>query len=211
MKNHHIRTVAAAAIFQLLVRGSQSADTFIGPGVVDCEMGSCSFAVAPELGCSDPCHTSHRDHMYHFAFEDVSDVSSDFSLRGASNDGIDGDPCFHRHAEDIDAYYPDQIVEIKEGCTAQCTGECDLCSCWRAALQSKMSCSHHVHMNISGCTFAPTIEICECSLHMHVSLYLNKCTAKNTVLIQLVQRCSIASMAGAQNTRQTMTLIAVMR
>lgn len=81
--------------------------------------------------------------MYHFAFEDVSDVSSDFRLRGASNDGIDGDPCFHRHAEDIDAYYPDQIVEIQEGCTARCTGECDLYAV--GELQSKLSCSHHVH------------------------------------------------------------------
>ena len=139
MKNHHIRTVAAAAICQLLVRGSEGADTFIGDGLIECEMGSCEFAVAPELGCSDPCNTSHRDNMYHFAFEDVSDVSSDFRLRGASNDGIDGDPCFHRHAEDIDAYYPDQIVEIQEGCTARCTGECDLCCCWQSCNRSRLA------------------------------------------------------------------------
>ena len=40
-------------------------------------------------------------------------------------------------------------------------------------------CSQHVHMNISGCTFAPTIEICECIIenarfmHLYFAANLN--------------------------------------
>ena len=123
-KYNRFAIVAVATLPFLLRQSLAQVDTFVGPGIIECEMGECDFSVDPSLGCSDPCHTSYSRHMYEMAFEDLSRVSNDFHFRDgeASNDNLFGEPCFHKRAEYIYSYFPDQYVHILEGCTARCIG-----------------------------------------------------------------------------------------
>lgn len=92
------------------------ADTFVGPGLVECNRGECEFSVDFALSASsDPCHTRTHDHMYDSSFQELSFVYTD-----PSND--DGNPSFYRYASNIDTDFPDEYVKIQEGCTATCTG-----------------------------------------------------------------------------------------
>ncbi|KAL9182888.1 hypothetical protein ACHAXT_004167 [Thalassiosira profunda] len=120
MKNYS--RIAAATL--LLVRHNARAEVevFPGPGILECNMGTCDFSTRPGLGCSDPCHTTHRNHMnmYDWAMEDVADVSGTYNFRGAN--GGAGNVCMYRHAERIESYYPEQHVTIEQGCIARCTG-----------------------------------------------------------------------------------------
>ena len=85
-------------------------DTFVGPGLVECDQCHCAFAFQSGYGCSDPCHTQQSSHVYSYAFDEVSSVGVD-----PSND-IGGVPCSYRYADNIDASFPFQLVEIEEGC-----------------------------------------------------------------------------------------------
>ena len=110
---------AIVATFGLLLANKCNAvfDTFIGPGVVECNQGECEFTVKAGRGCIDPCHTQTHYHMYDMSFIDIADVSVD-----PSNDNTIDEPCSFTYAKHIDAHYPDQYVDIEEGCTAKCSG-----------------------------------------------------------------------------------------
>jgi hypothetical protein len=109
--------IVATLELQLAKKCNAVFDTFIGPGVVECNQGECEFSVKAGRGCIDPCHTRTHYHMYDMSFIDVADVSVD-----PSNDNIIDEPCFFKYAKHIDAHYPDQYVDIEEGCTAKCSG-----------------------------------------------------------------------------------------
>ena len=125
-----LRLTVLTAVVELAERTCGAArvrrrkDAYVGPGILECNSGQCNFSLKPGLGCSDPCHTFHSDHMYDRAFDEVSNVSRDFamSVREPSNDHIAGEPCYHRSAKNIDAYYPDKFVSIEDGCIAKCSG-----------------------------------------------------------------------------------------
>ena len=73
MSNHYTRIAKLLVVIMqlLLFHGSQARlrigdlETFIGPGVFECNMGECEFEVDPSLGIgADPCHTRTKRHMY---------------------------------------------------------------------------------------------------------------------------------------------------
>ena len=113
---HGIQALNSTTVDDAFVLNIVVEDTFVGPGLVECDQGHCAFAVQSGYGCSDPCHTQQSSHVYSYAFDEVSSVGVD-----PSND-IGGVPCSYRYADNIDASFPFQLVEIEEGCTATCTG-----------------------------------------------------------------------------------------
>lgn len=122
MNNNFARlatTIAPAIILLLLINVSNAAvagvDTFVGPGVMECDVGQCSFSVDPGLGCADPCHTLRHQHMFDLAFKHVAEVSSNVVAPG-------GRVCYKKQAKNINSYFPDEYVTIEKGCTAKCTG-----------------------------------------------------------------------------------------
>ena len=115
------------------------AEIYEGPGIVQCEGGSCQFAVRSYRGCYDACHTMQSSHIYDSAFEDIAGFVSSGNLR----QGVDGNgkPCYYKRARNIHAAIPDSYVEIESGCVARC----------------------------KGCTFAKTRVICEFCPPTHVA------------------------------------------
>ncbi len=90
-------------------------DTFLGPGILECNSGQCQFSGrAGMFGCTDPCHTRTSRHSFDFSMKDVSDTSGVQSYNGKQ--------CYFKYAKNINTYYPDQYVELGKGCTAKCSG-----------------------------------------------------------------------------------------
>ena len=113
-------SIIVACLDILLRQKCDANDTFIGPGVVECDRGECEFSVDAGRGCSDPCHTRTQNHRYDLAFINLADVSMDSSK--GDNNLTEDEQCYFKYAKNIDSYFPDQYVEIEEGCTARCDG-----------------------------------------------------------------------------------------
>ena len=115
------KIITAGLDLLMLTQKCDTLDIFVGPGVIECNSGQCQFSGgrAGMFGCTDPCHTKTRSHMYDNSFREVSDVSG--------NQSYNGKLCYFKYAKNIDSYYPDQYVEIKKGCTAKCN-RCEFAS-----------------------------------------------------------------------------------
>lgn len=113
------------AVFSLIIASTtiiflagpcHALDTFLGPGILECNSGQCEFSGRAGMfgGCTDPCHTRTSRHSFDFSFKDVGDVTGLQSYRGKQ--------CYYKYAKNINSYYPDQYIEIGKGCTAKCNG-----------------------------------------------------------------------------------------
>jgi hypothetical protein len=113
------------AVFSLIIASTtiiflagpcHALDTFLGPGILECNSGQCEFSGRAGMfgGCTDPCHTRTSRHSFDFSFKDVGDVTGLQSYRGKQ--------CYYKYAKNIYSYYPDQYIEIGKGCTAKCNG-----------------------------------------------------------------------------------------
>jgi hypothetical protein len=113
-----IGTILIAASLDLLIltQTCNTLDTFVGPGVIECNRGQCEFACPhSRRSCSDPCHTITRSsNLFTLSFRQVADVS------GIQTYG--GKQCYFKFAENINSHFPDEYVEIARGCTAKCDG-----------------------------------------------------------------------------------------
>lgn len=141
------KIITASLDLLILTQKCDTLDTFVGPGVIECNSGQCQFSGgrAGMFGCNDPCHTNTRSHMYDYSFREVSDVSGVQSYNGKL--------CNFKYAKNIDSYYPDQYIEIKKGCTAKCSG-CEFAPTilFRKSYENEIA--RHYHLNTSRHQFA---------------------------------------------------------
>ena len=103
-----IGTILIAASLDLLIltQTCNTLDTFVGPGVIECNRGQCEFACPhSRRSCSDPCHTITRSsNLFTLSFRQVADVS------GIQTYG--GKQCYFKFAENVNSHFPDEYVEI---------------------------------------------------------------------------------------------------